>query len=174
MEAVVSGLIGGVFTLTGIWYTHHLQNQQRVLQFESSSAAGQSTGSVGGLPPAAMTLPVNLGAVLRDVGIIWLLTAAAGVMLGIAMVGVTDPDAVLAAMGFGNIIFGTIAFVISGARAGRKRWKHLWAVALMQWVSALINIPLIDASIGQWILALPLLMIMMSIGGAFSYLFNRE
>ncbi len=152
---VISALIGGGFTLIGIRYKHHLENQQ----ITSPSA-----------PSFAVTASVNIGAVIRDVGIIWLLTAAAGFIVGVA----TSPDEeATAAVAFGNIIFGTIGFVISGSRVHGDRWKHLFAVAIALWLSGIINIFLLGMGFGYWIVSLFLILLMMATGGGISYVFNR-
>lgn len=167
MSELLSPLIGGVFTLLGIWLTNHLQNRPKAMQSATSVTEPQSIPTGNQSAPA-----IRFGPVLRDVGIIWILTGLVGFLIGIAMGG-SDINRMVAVAGLGNIIFGTIGFIISGSLAKTNRWKHLFAVAIGVWLTSLINIFIIGVAFEQWLISFFLVMIMMAIGGLISYLFNR-
>ena len=167
MSEIASPIIGGIFTLLGIWLTNYLQNRPKVVQ-SSPTAVGPSTSTA-----SVATSSIRIGPVIRDVGIIWILTGFAGLVLGMAMGG-SDRDSLLAAAGLGNIIFGTIGFIISGSLVKANKWKHLFAVAIGLWLSSFINIFIIGVGVGQWVASLFLVLIMMLVGGLISYIFNRQ
>lgn len=167
MSELLSPIIGGVFTLLGIWLTNHLQNRPKIMQPTAVGTGAPALPTIGQSSSA-----IRFGPVLRDIGIIWILTGLVGFVIGIAMVG-SDLNSMLVAAGLGNIIFGTIGFVISGSLAKTNRWKHLFAVAIGVWLTSFINIFLIGVAFEQWLISFFLVMVMMVIGGLISFIFNR-
>jgi len=113
--------------------------------------------------------PLSIGAVARDVAIIWVLTFAGGVIAGVAG---GDPSQRMIAIAVSNILFSIIGFIIVGCLVGGRRWKHLFVVTFILWVTSLVNI-LFGVGLGQWLFALPLTLILMGIGGGISYIFRR-
>jgi hypothetical protein len=173
IAAVAVAFIAGTFALLTEWWKHHLRSQP--LQNHNPGLTTTATTST------------NIGKVISDVTIFLFLTTAAGFVIGVA---VQQPDissqpmdsstllltpSTEMAMILANLIFGTIAFIISGARAGKRRWRHLIAVAVGVWLCSLV--------INVWLLGLPAqdllygiapLMIIMVLGGVLSYVFNRS
>ena len=157
MEAqIVAALVGGIFTLIGIRYSHHLQSRQ--LELTGSSVVA--------------TASIDRGAVIRDVGIICFLSGAVGLILAVATQ--EESEDVFTAMALGNIIFVTIGFVISGARVHGHKWKHLFAVTIVLWLVGIINVVLIGAGLDIWLFSLLLLLLMMVTGGVLSSFFRRR
>ena len=170
-SSITVAVIGGVFTLAGTWLTNYLQNRPKTMQ-----PAQPPPPVATGMPAQAQALPrgssLRIGAVIRDVGIIMILTALAGVVLGIGMSNASEEE-LLGAAALANIVFGTVGFVISGARVPSGRWKHLFAVAIGLWLAGILNVVLGIVDGGSWFISVFLILLMMAIGGGISYLFNR-
>ena len=167
MSELLSPIIGGIFTLLGIWLTNYLQTRSKPLQSIPSTTETQSSSTAAPATPS-----LRLGHVIRDIGIIWILTGLAGFVIGMAA-GNVDSTQSVTALGLANIIFGSIGFAISGSLARSNRWKHLIAVAIGVWLTSFINVFLVGVSVGQWIISIFLVLVMMGIGGLISYIFNR-
>jgi hypothetical protein len=115
-----------------------------------------------------MNNKIRWGAVLRDVIIIWILTALAGFVIGF-----TSPPKDNFMMGYAlaNLVFGSVGFTISGCMAKVGRWKHLFIVAIGVWIVGLINIIIAPINIMQWFFGFIFIVLIMAIGGGLSYLF---
>ena len=109
-------------------------------------------------------------AVIRDVAIIWILTFLAGFLIGMAG---AEGNQLLYACALGNIIFGTVGFTISGCMAKTQRWQHLLVVAVGVWGVSQFNNVSDSLSTIQWLLEIAVIVVMMAVGGALSYLFAR-
>jgi hypothetical protein len=111
--------------------------------------------------------------VIRDIGILMILTAVGGFIVGyyssMSSVEISQEDLYIL-VAPANILLGTIGFVISGARARRRKWIHLFAVAIGLWLIGFINVPLLGLTFIDWITSLLFILIMMLVGGALSYL----
>src|SRR5262249_26326395 len=84
-------------------------------------------------PPAQSDF--QIGAIIRDVLIIFVLTALGGFIVGVAMAGPTrDQQKFLHAIALSNISLGAVGFAISGCLAPGKRWAHLGYVAIGVWL----------------------------------------
>jgi hypothetical protein len=73
-----------------------------------------------------------------------------------------------------NVLLGTVAFTIAGCLAPPRRWRHLCFVALVAWLTSLINVACFGVSIAQWIGGAIFIAIIMAIGGGISYVFKRD
>lgn len=133
-------------------------------------------------PPIAPSPPtepqVRVGPIIRDIVIVWVLTAVGGLVAGVATGGPErDAQRFMLAVAVSNCLLGTVAFTIAGYLAPPARWRHLYFVALGAWLTSLINIVFLDFSILQWIGAAIFMAmftaIIMGIGGAISYLFKK-
>jgi hypothetical protein len=125
-------------------------------------------------PPAVAPAPGRYSAIaiIRDVAILWGLTFARGLIIGILRIGGADPTARMVVIGLSNLLFAIIGFTISGCLTGGNRWRHLFIVAVIVWLSSLVNL-VFGIHLAQWIIALPMTLIMMGIGGAISYAIRR-
>lgn len=159
VEASIPAVLGGIFSLFGVWLGHHLQNKQKV---ESTAVQSQD--------PSHMQL--SIPAVIRDVGVLVLLTGIGGFIIGFARPG-ADIEDLTAAIAVSNMLLGTIGFTISGSHTSGKRWRHLFIVAVGLWLSSLMNL-MLGLSILHWIAAIPVILVMMGVGGAISYIFNHS
>jgi hypothetical protein len=169
VTAVVQSTIGGSFLLIGVWLKHQLENRQKVIM--PDAVGGQLS------PPDFISelqkRQINIVGVILDVGIILLLTAAVGFVIGITAQQANEDDLILG-LGLGSILFTTVGFVISGARTGGNRWPHLVAVAIVLWiVSGFINVLFLGFPIELWFLSIAWVLFAMVVGGALSYLFKR-
>ncbi|MFC1764681.1 hypothetical protein ACFL6U_21755 [Planctomycetota bacterium] len=111
------------------------------------------------------------GAIIRDIVIIWILTALAGFVIGIMG---TENERFMLAIAFANMLFGSVGFCISGCLAKINRWKHLNHVALGVWLVGLVNVIIGPFPIRSWFFGIIALYIMMGLGGATSYLFVKS
>jgi hypothetical protein len=164
-QEILGAVIGGLFTLAGVWLTHYLQNRPKTPESKPSPA----TPAPGTLLPS-----VNIGAVILDIGILSLLTFAGGFVIGIAA-GPPNSDRVRRAVIVSNILFETVGFTISGTKAGGRRWTHLVTVAIGYFfISGLVNGLQVGMSFEVLLGSILLLVLTMVVGGALSYLFNRQ
>lgn len=131
-------------------------------------------------PPIVQPSPSNeprvrLGPIVRDVIIVWVLTAMGGFVAGVATGGPQrDPQRFMLAIMVSNVLLGTVAFTIAGCLAPPGRWRHLAFVALGAWFTSLINVVFFGATIPQWIGGAIFMSVIMAIGGCVSYVFKRE
>lgn len=120
--------------------------------------------------------PLRVGAVVRDVLIVFALTAIGGFFIGL-FAGITgrahDPNMMILTIAGSNVLLGIVGFTISGSLARGNRWPHLAVVALGVWVLSLVNVAFMGTAIVQWLAASIVLAFMMGVGGALSYLFKR-
>lgn len=129
-------------------------------------------------PPIAASTPtappVRLGPIIRDIVIVWVLTAIGGFVAGVATGGPErDAPRFMLALMVSGLLLGTVAFTIAGCLAPPARWRHLGFVALGAWLTGLINVAFFGVSIPQWIEGAIFMGIIMGAGGAISYVFNR-
>jgi hypothetical protein len=131
-------------------------------------------------PPIVQTPPpteqrVRVGPIIRDVAIVWVLTAMGGFVAGIATGGLQrDAQRFMLAVAVSNLLLGTVAFTIAGCFAPPRRWRHLAIVAVGAWLTSLINVMFFGVGIAQWIGGAIFMAIIMGIGGAISYVFKRD
>jgi hypothetical protein len=120
--------------------------------------------------------PLSVGGIIRDVLIVFALTAVGGFVIGLVE-GIrhsgASVDEMVLEIAASNLLLGTIGFTISGCLARGSRWQHLGLVALGVWLLSLINVGMGFTSIVQWFFAAIFVAIMMGAGGALSYLFKR-
>jgi hypothetical protein len=130
-------------------------------------------------PPIAQGPPpeqgVRIGSIIRDVIIVWVLTAVGGIIAGVATGGPQQDRArFMVAAAVSNFLLGIVAFTIVGCLAPFRRWRHLAFVAFGAWFTSLINVALFGVSIPQWIGGAIFMAIIMGIGGGISYLFKKD
>jgi hypothetical protein len=126
-------------------------------------------------PPPPTEPRMRVGLIVRDVVIVWVLTAIGGCVAGVATGGPgRDAQQYVAALAISNILLGTVAFTIAGCLAPPGRWRHLGFVALGTWIGSLINVVFLDFTIWQWLGGAILLVVMMAIGGGISYVLKRD
>ena len=87
-------------------------------------------------------------AILRDAGIVYGLTFAAGI--GMASIGVTLQSSPWTAY-LANLLSGALGFLASGIRANSDRVEHLAWVAATLWTCNLLNVALRLQSTASWI-----------------------
>jgi hypothetical protein len=125
-------------------------------------------------PPPPTEQPVRIGPIIRDVVIVWVLTAMGGFVAGVAAGGPQrDPQRFMLAVAFSNLLLGSVAFTVVGCLAPPGRWRHLCIVALGAWFTSLINVALFGVTIPQWIGGAIFMAVIMAIGGGVSYVFKR-
>lgn len=110
-------------------------------------------------------------AVLRDAGIVYGLTFAAGI--GMALVGMTlqsNPSSAYLA----NLLSGTLGFLVSGIRATSNRVEHLAWVAATLWTCNLLNVALHLQSTASWIHSGLTVIIMDALGGTLSMILTHR
>jgi len=117
---------------------------------------------------------VNIKAIIRDVVIVWVLTAIGGFVIGLSGGLKDDPQRGQIALVASNFFLGTVAFVISGCLASYPRWRHLGYVALGSWLTSIVNVFILHVTVGQWIASSIFIAIIMGLGGGISYLFKRD
>jgi len=125
-------------------------------------------------PPPATPQRVRILPIIRDVVIIWILTAMGGFVVGLASGPSHDAERFMMAVAVSNFLLGTVGFTISGCLAPPGRWRHLALVALGVWLTSLINVILFGFTIPEWIGVAVFTGITMGLGGSISYIFKRE
>jgi FtsH-binding integral membrane protein len=79
---------------------------------------------------------------------------------------------IMEALFVSNTIFSILGFTISGCLVGGRRWKHLLVVALLVWLTGLINL-FFGVTFIEWLFSIVALLVFMAIGGGLSYLFRK-
>jgi hypothetical protein len=102
--------------------------------------------------------------------VIFLITFLGGFVIGLA--GPMEPSRKAIALAVSNIIFGSIGFAISGSLVKVNRFHHLGVVAIGVWLVSLINVIAFGLSFANWALSIVIILIMMGLGGAISFLFS--
>ena len=125
-------------------------------------------------PPTRTEAPFRIGPIIRDVVIVWVLTAIGGFVIGLTGGAQRNPQQMMLAIVASNFLLGTIAFTISGCLAPAPRWRHLAFVALGSWITSLINVAVLNVTIAQWFFSIIFLSIIMGIGGGLSYIFKKD
>ncbi|HKP38046.1 MAG TPA: hypothetical protein VJT71_14410 [Pyrinomonadaceae bacterium] len=124
-------------------------------------------------PPSPAEQPVRIGPIIRDVVIVWVLTAIGGFVIGFSGGAHSDPQRSQVALIISNFFLGTVAFTISGCLAPPPRWRHLGSVAIGAWLTSLINVLFFHVNIAHWVGSAIFIAIIMGIGGGTSYLFKK-
>jgi len=122
--------------------------------------------------PGESQRTLSIGAIARDVVILWVLTFAGGFVVGVATVGGHDPVHRALAIAISNTILSIIGFTIVGSLATQARWKQLFIVAIILWITSLANLAF-GIPLRSWIVGLPFTLILMAVGGGISYLFRK-
>ena len=117
---------------------------------------------------------MRIGPIIRDVVIVWVLTAIGGFIAAIAGGPQQDPQRFVVAVAASNILLGTVAFIIVGCLAPPKRWRHLGFVAIGVWFSSIIYVLFLGVTILQWVFGAIFMIVIMGIGGAISYVFKKK
>ena len=124
-------------------------------------------------PPTEQRL--RIGPIIRDVVIVWVLTAIGGFVAGIATGGPQrDAQRFMLAVAASNLLLGTVAFTIAGCLAPPGRWCHLAIVAAGAWLTSLLNVMFFGVGVAQWTGGAIFMAVIMGIGGAISYVFKRD
>lgn len=114
--------------------------------------------------------------VVQGVVIVWFLTGIAGAVASIvkSALELSPPEGLLISAA-SSFLLGTVAFTIVGCRAPPGgRWRHLAFVALVSWVTSLINVLIFGVGIFQWIVGAIVVSMYMAMGGALSYIFKGD
>jgi hypothetical protein len=117
--------------------------------------------------------------IVRDVIFVWLLTGIGGFIISVAVTVVTGgppkhtPGYILA-IGTSNFLLGAAAFTIVGCLTRKAKWRHLAIVAVVAWLTSLINVVLFGTRISQWAAGIIFMAVIMGIGGGLSNLFKAS
>jgi hypothetical protein len=125
-------------------------------------------------PPRGPAEHLRVKTILIDVAIVFGATLVGGFIVGFVneAVGARLPSPIVAAGA--NLVFGTLAFTLSGMRAPTgNRWAHLAWVALGAWITGLVNVWLLDLPLNAWLYSAAVVAALMGIGGALSMAFKR-
>jgi len=126
-------------------------------------------------PPAQTDQGMRVGPIIRDVVIVWVLTAMGGFVAGVATGGPQrDAQRFMLAIAASNLLLGTVGFTIAGCLAPHGRWRHLCVVAVGVWIAGLINVAFFGVTILQWIGSLIFVAVITGVGGALSHVFKRD
>ena len=118
---------------------------------------------------------VRVGAIIRDIVIVWILTAIGGFVVGFATGGrEQDPQGYILGILAANFLLGTVAFTIVGCLAPADRWRHLGFVAIGAWLTSIINVLFFGVTVPQWIFGALFMAFIMGFGGAISYVFKKR
>lgn len=166
-----------------IWYSYLAKSKRVAATYATSTPqlaeAGEqvytTTPPLIAQPQLSTDQPVRVSPIIRDVVIVWLLTAMGGFVVGVVAGGPPrDAQRYMLGLAVSNLLLGTVAFTIAGCLAPPRRWRHLGFVAFGAWFTSLINVVFFGVSIPQWIGGAIFMAIFMGLGGAISYLFKRD
>lgn len=109
--------------------------------------------------------------IIRDVILLNVLTAFGGVFIGLSAHGMSLSK-MLPLLGVSNIIFLIVGFFIIGCFTKENRFLHLKNVAIIVWLSSILNVFMFkEIKFGMWLLSIIPTFICMLIGGGISLLF---
>jgi hypothetical protein len=172
-DTIILALIGAVVTLGGHFLDNYLRNRHpQQPSFQPSSYPPQIQPGATYSPPQIQP-PVALGAVIRDAGLIILLTAISGFIIGL-MSAETDLESLLPLLACFNLLILVVGFTVSASVADHGRWQHIGAVGVIVWLFGIINIPLGLANIATWLLSALFIAVCLVVGGSLSYVFKRR
>lgn|GEM_PF-5926404 len=170
--AIITAAGGVITTLGGTLLTHYLNRRQP----QQPTSHPSDLLSQIKLDPTYQSPqpqpPIALGAVVRDAGLILILTAVAGLIIGLTSY-TTDFESLLLLVACITLLFLVVGFTISASVVDRGRWQHIAAVGLMVWLFGIINVLVGIGSITDWFVSALLIAVCMGAGGALSYLFKR-
>jgi hypothetical protein len=135
------------------------------------------------LPPPPIDAPKAVqcaGSVPRSRLRLWAIVRDMIMIVVISVIGqgvvafVARPARGAAIIGVGNLLFGILAFAISGYLAPERRWRHLLCVASGLCLLAFINTAVVGHNVPSWLYGVISILLMMAIGGTVSYLFRRH
>lgn len=124
---------------------------------------------------SALDTQIHFGYVVRDVVIVFSLTAIGGFVVGLAA-GKVDMSSGGGVLGLAasNILLGSVGFVIVGCLAKGNRWRHLACVGVGVWLSGLVNVMLGIISFSQWFFGAFFVALIMGGGGGLSFAFKKD
>ncbi len=173
--AMLPVIVGGIFTLLGIWLTDELSHRRRnsnhrsyeILTPPLSSKRTQQQKLDAKFDPNSR--------ILRDSGLILLIHNLTVMLVasgfGVHSIRSADFFAVSVLIGVPILL---VALTTVAALANGDRWRHLRAVTLLFWiVNALIYWLLGVVGIGAAFAALIAILIVMGVAGGLSYLFKN-
>ncbi len=168
--ALLPVIIGGVFTVVGALLSR--QSAHVRVELVDGKLVQAASLPLPMPPPLARPTGIRWGAVALDTGIIMLLTALGGFIVGLASMG-KPMEEMLPIIGLSNIILATVGFTIAGARNPQNRWLHVLLVGVALWLTSVHNV-LLGMDISGWFFAIPVIAVTAAIGTGISYLFARS
>lgn len=114
----------------------------------------------------------RLGTALVDGGIITAVTALAGFVVGFALYA-QPYEMLMGALVLTNFIIMLAGLTVAAALRSHARWRHLVAVVIVIWLFSAMNVALGYATPQDWLVLLPVMLVLMGIAGGLSYLFRR-
>lgn len=169
--ALLPVIVGGIFTLVGIWLTDELSHRRKANQRSYQVL----TPSLSSSKPQKQKLDRN-SRILRDSGITLLVHNLAVVLVasGFGVHSVQSADFFTVSVLIGVPIL-LVALTTVASFANGDRWRHLRAVTLLFWiVNAAIYWLLGVMDFGTLFAALIAILVVMGVAGGLSYLFSTE
>jgi hypothetical protein len=113
--------------------------------------------------------------IIRDAVIIYAITFVGAFIVVLPGVAQLSPTASNLVAGLCNLAFGGVGFAFSGCRAPRgNRWAHLGWVAVLIWLSGLVEAIISKDWLISWLLSVVPIGISMGLGGLISMLVMRQ
>jgi len=113
--------------------------------------------------------------VIRDAAIIYAITFVVGFLIVLLAVPHLSPTSSSLLAGLCNLAFAGVGFAFSGCRAPRgNRWAHLGWVAVLIWLSGLVEAIVSKDWLIPWLLSFVPIGISMGVGGLISMLVVRQ
>lgn len=124
------------------------------------------------LPPSGAATRFRLGAALVDGGILTAITALVGFFIGFALYA--QPfETVMGALVLANIAILLVGLTVAAVLRSHARWRHLVAVVVVIWLFSAMNLAMGYATVQDWLVSLPYMLVLMGIAGGLSYIFRR-
>ena len=126
-------------------------------------------------------IAANPKRVVLDAVIVYALTGVCGFFVGFYFRAVGGPELAssialhksnaIAALAISNAFANLLGFFIVGFRAPETGyWRHLWAVAVLAWLSGLLNVLFFHVAFLGWLFGILAIALFMGLGGGFARL----
>jgi hypothetical protein len=122
-----------------------------------------------------MAVFVNYRNIARDALLLWGTTFVVGLVIGTLYgPGSYLRPVVMRSIGLLNCLIGIAAFCMSGYLCRTRRWKHLFAVALLFWMLSAVGLLSQRVTLRSWAFSGVAILCLMGAGGALSLLISRQ
>jgi hypothetical protein len=110
----------------------------------------------------------------RDMVIILALSAHYGLITGLTTFEVEGVRTAIITIAATNLLSMLVGSTIAGYLTAERRWTHLGALALLLWLSGLLNVMLLGSTVADWMGSAPFILIALVLGGSIATLLAKH